>query len=123
MTVWNSTLKPGKPPQRRTPLRKRGGSMFPLTADDKAQWKWMKPMTEKLGPCDCGCYRWGYCVRAHLIPRSRTGMVLGNVALLLPLCHEAQEKNTEQFCINRNVDLYKKAAAHTARWRRETGRG
>ena len=97
--------------------------MFPLTAEDKAQWKWMKPMTEKLGPCDCECCRWGYRVRAHLIPRSRTGMVLGNVVLLLPACHVHQEKRTEEFCTECGVDLYAKARGHTARWRKETGRG
>ena len=41
----NSTLAPGKPLKRsrikrNTPLRNRGGSMFKLTDDDRAQWKW-----------------------------------------------------------------------------------
>jgi hypothetical protein len=96
--------------------------MFKLTADDKAQWAWMKPRTEECGPCDCECGVWGYRQRAHLIPRGRGGMVLDNIALLLPVCHDEQEKNTGQFCIHHNVDLYKKAAAHTAQWRKETGR-
>lgn len=125
----NSTLSAPTKPLKRTPiarhtrLRNRGGTMFKLTADDKAQWKWMKPMTEERGPCDCECGRWGYRQRAHLIPRSRTGMVLDNIALLLPACHDEQEKNTGRFCILRNVDLYAKARARTAQWRKETGRG
>ena len=93
--------------------------MFPLTDDDKAQWKWMKLATEVCGPCDCECGKWGYRQRAHLIPRSRGGKVLDNIALLLPGCHKKQEKNTGQFCVHRNVDLYKKATAHTAQWRKE----
>ena len=126
--AWNSTLAPGKPLKRswlkrKTRLERKGGSMFKLTADDKAQWKWMYPMTQERGPCDCECGVWGYRHRAHLIPRSRTGMVLDNVALLIPACHDAQEKNTGRFCIHRNVDLYAIAAAHTAQWRKEAGRG
>jgi hypothetical protein len=103
-------------------IKSRGGFMFPLTADDRAQWKWMYPMTQERGPCDCECGMWGYRHRAHLIPRSRTGMVLDNVVLLIPACHRLQEKNTGQFCVLRGVDFYEKAAAHTAQWRKETGR-
>ncbi len=93
--------------------------MFKLTPDDKAQWKWMYPMTHELSPCDCGCGRWGHRQRAHLIPRSRTGMVVDNIVLLLPDCHAEQEKLTRRFCRIRDVDLYKIAAAHTAQWRKE----
>ena len=125
MTARNSTLKHGKPLkrtalQRNTRLERKGGSMFPLTADDKAQWKWMKPMTEKLGPCDCECGRWGYRERAHLIPRSKTGMVVDNVVLLFSTCHKSQEKRTEEYCIDRGVDLHAKAEGWTAQWRKET---
>lgn len=77
-------------------------------------------MTEERGPCDCECGLWGYRHRAHLIPRSRTGMVLDNIALLIPAHHDDQEKDTGQFCMRRNVDLYKKAAAHTVQWWKET---
>lgn len=116
---WNSTLaRPTKAIARHTRLRNRGGSMFKLTADDKAQWKWMFQFTEVSGPCDCECGRWGYRHRAHLIPRSRTGAVLDNVALLLPVCHDEQEKNTERFCVRRDVDLYAKARGHTAQWQK-----
>ncbi len=122
--AWNSTLNaPTKPIGRKTPLRNRGGSMFKLTPDDKAQWKWMKPFTEVSGPCDCECGRWGYRQRAHLLARSRGGRVVDNIVLLLPMCHDEQEKNTEQFSVLRGVDLYQKAAGHTAQWREETGRG
>ncbi len=121
---WNSTLAaPTKRIARRTCLHAKGGSMFKLSADDEAQWKWMYPMTQERGPCDCGCGVWGYRQRAHLIPRSRTGMVLDNIALLIPVCHDAQEKNTGPFCTHRNVDLYAIAAAHTAQWRKETDGG
>ena len=115
-----SQLKRGKPIARHTPLRHGNGTSFKLTADDKAQWKWMKQFTEVSGPCDCECGRWGYRQRAHLIARSRGGRVLDNITLLLPVCHDEQEKDTEQFCVHRGVYMYKIAAAHTAQWRKET---
>ena len=110
---------------RKKRLRNRNGSMVPLTADDKAQWRWMKPLTEELGPCDCECGVWGYRQRAHLIPRSRTGQVVDNVVLLLPACHDRQEKRTNWFTAElategRIVDLYETARQHTAQWRKET---
>ncbi len=108
-----------KPMARKTQLRNRGGSMFKLTPDDKAQWKWMYHFTEVLGQCDCECGHWGFRQRAHLLARSRGGRVLDNIALLLPMCHDEQEKDTERFCVRRRVDLYQKAAGHTAQWREE----
>ena len=114
--------------ERKTRLRNRGGTSFKLTPDDKAQWKWMKPMTEELGPCDCECGRWGYRQRAHLHARGNGGRVLNNIVLLLPLCHSLQEKRMRAFVAElaaegRPVDLHAKARGHTAQWRKETGRG
>ena len=36
-------------------------------------------------------------------------------------CHSKQEKRTGAFCVETGVDLYAKAEAHTAQWRKETG--
>lgn len=97
--------------------------MFKLTADDKAQWKWMYPMTQERGICDCGCWRWGWRQRAHLHAKGNGGRVLNNIVLLLPVCHDAQEKDTDRFEATMNVDLHAKARGHTAQWRKETGCG
>ena len=122
MTVWNSTLKPGKPPQRTTRLRNRGGTMFHLSADDRAMWRWLGELTKgQRLPCD-GCGVWRYLFRCHLLARSRGGRVIDNVALLDVECHRRQEKKTEQFNVANDVDLYAKARGHTAQWRKETER-
>ena len=119
-------IKRGKPLARKSRLKSnRNGSMFPLTAEDKAQWRFMKPMTEYLGPCDCECGRWGYRQRCHLHARSRGGRVENNVVLLVARCHGGQEKRTNSFMAElaangRIVDLYATARQHTAQWRKET---
>ena len=111
--------------KRKTRLRNRGGSMFPLTAEDKAQWRWMKPLTESQGPCDCECGRWGYRQRAHLHAKGSGGHVVNNIVMLIPACHDRQEKRTNAFMAELAVggwivDLYAKARAHTIQWRKET---
>lgn len=124
---WNSTLAAPTSELKRTPigrhtrLRNRGGSMFPLTDDDKAQWKWMYPMTPERGPCD-GCAVWGYLMRCHLLARGNGGRVIDNIVLLDIGCHERQEKRTALYEAEMDVDLHAIAAAHTAQWRKETGR-
>ena len=118
-----SQLKRGKPLTRKTRLHAKGGSMFKLTADDKAQWKWMKPRTEDCGPCDCECGCWGYRQRCHLVARSQGGRILDNVVFLLPVCHDEQEKNTGRFCTDRRVDLIEKAKGWTAQWLKEVEYG
>lgn len=118
--AWNSNLAaPTKPIARHTRLRNRGGSMYYLSADDRAMWNWLGELTkgERL-PCDgCGVHR--YLFRCHLLPRSRGGRVIDNVALLDVWCHEQQEKKTEQFNAANGVDLYAKARERTNQWRRE----
>ncbi len=124
--AYNSTLRASTKRLKRTPiarhtrLRNRGGTMFKLSADDKALWKWMGLLTrsERL-PCD-GCGKVTWLSRAHLLARSRGGRVIDNIALLCGGCHEAQEKRTEQFIAEIGVNLYAKARGHTAQWRKET---
>ena len=134
---WNSTLAaPTKPIARHTRLHNRGGSMFKLTADDKAQWKWFGEYVKRPHRCD-GCAHYTYLSRCHLLAKGKGGRVIDNIALLcegeivgtdlgplaIPGCHELQEKRTERFEAETGVDLYAKARAHTAQWRKETGRG
>ena len=127
MTVWNSTLKPGKrlkrtPIARHTRLHNRGGRQFKQTDDDAKYWNWLAHQMQWLLPCDgCAIHKW--VTRAHLIPRSRGGHDCYNIALLCIPCHRAQEKRTDAYIAETGVDLYEKAAAHTAQWRKETGRG
>lgn len=127
---WNSTLAaPTKPIGRKTRLHNRGGTMFKLTADDKAQWKWMGTLarSERL-PCD-GCGRFAWLSRCHLLAKSKGGRVIDNIALLcedtpcIPGCHPRQEKNVDRFIEQTGRDLHAKARGHTAQWRKETGRG
>ncbi len=101
--------------------------MFKLTADDKAQWKWMGEQRPQ--PCDVCRYR--TYSRAHLIARSQGGRVLDNIVWLcedrfrraglhIGGCHPWQEKRTEAFMAEVLLDLFAIAAAHTAQWRKET---
>ena len=135
MTSRNSTLATSTKPlkrswlKRNTPLRYRGGSMFKLTADDKAMWKWLGLLTiGQLLPCD-GCGRTAYLSRCHLLARGKGGRVIDNIGLLCqhtpthPGCHLRQEKNTDRYIEQTGVDLYAIAEAHTAQWRKETERG
>ena len=130
----NSTLKPGKPPQRNARLRNRGGPMFKLTAEDVAQWEWMA--AQRPQPCDVCSYP--TYSRCHIIARSHGGLVLGNAVWLCEDhyigdglrrrgCHSLQEKRHLAFMAELEaegnpVNLFAVAAAHTARWRKETGR-
>ena len=118
--AWNSNLAaPTKPIARHTPLRNRGGSMFKLTADDIALWWWLGELTKghRL-PCDgCGVYR--YLFRCHLLAKGNGGRVIDNIVLLDIGCHESQEKRTAAYEAEMGVDLYAKARAHTAQWRKE----
>ena len=123
----HSTLAPGKPLKRswikrNTPLRHGHGTAFKLTADDKAQWKWMGERARGVRlPCD-GCGAWRYLFRCHLLAKGSGGRVLNNIVLLDLGCHDAQEKRTEKYEAEMNVDLHAFAAAHTAQWRKEKGR-
>ncbi|KKN38016.1 hypothetical protein LCGC14_0757810 [marine sediment metagenome] len=140
MTARNSTLKHGKPLkrtalQRNTRLERKGGSMFKLTADDKAQWEWMA--AQRPQPCDVCGYRTHS--RCHIIARSHGGSVLDNVIWLCEDhqigdglrrrgCHSLQEKRHLAFMAELEaegnpVNLSAVASAHTAQWRKETGRG
>ena len=118
-----------KPFRRKTRLRNRGGTMFKLSADDKALWKWLGLLTrsERL-PCD-GCARTLWLVRCHLLAKSKGGRVVNNISLLCqhtpthPGCHSRQEKNTDRYIEETGVDLYAKARGHTAQWRKEADRG
>ena len=97
--------------------------MFKLTADDKAQWKWMGQLArgQRL-PCD-GCGKTlAWLLRCHLLARGSGGRVIDNIVLLDVPCHESQEKRTAKYEAEHNVDLPAIAAAHTAQWRKETGR-
>ena len=122
----NSTLASGKPLkrsrlERKTRLRHGRGTSFKLTADDIALWWWLGELTKgQRLPCD-GCGVWRYLFRCHLLARGNGGRVVDNIALLDVGCHEAQEKRTDQFNAEMNVDLYAIAAAHTAQWQKETG--
>ena len=140
MTNRNSTLAPSTKPlkrswiKRNTPLRHGNGTAFKLTADDKAQWKWMA----KQRPVACDVCRYPTYSRCHLDARGSGGRVNDNVVWLcerhsvsnvrpLPGCHSRQEKRTSAFMAELEVegnpvDLYAIAAAHTAQWRKETGR-
>jgi hypothetical protein len=124
---WNSTLKPGKPPERRTRLRNRGGTSFKLSADEKVMWKWLGHLIKERLPCD-GCGRITWLSRCHLLAKSRGGRVINNIALLcedtpcIPGCHSRQEKDTDRYVEATGVNLYAKACGHTAQWRKETGR-
>ncbi len=96
--------------------------MFKLTADDKAQWKWMGELAKACRqPCDgCGWVLW--LMRCHVVPRGRGGRVIDNIVFLDCACHDAQEKKNEQYEAEMDVDLHAKARGHTAQWRKETGR-
>ncbi len=135
--VWNSTLAaPTKPIGRKTPLRNRGGSMFKLTADDKAMWNWLGEYAKNPHRCD-GCGWFTHLSRCHLLAKGSGGRVVDNIALLCeqeivdtdlgPLaiagCHTLQEKRTDAFIAETGRDLYASARGHTAQWRKETGRG
>ena len=134
MTNRNSTLAPSTKRlkrswiKRNTPLRNRGGSMFKLTPDDKAMWKWLGLLTrsERL-QCD-GCARTLWLVRCHLLAKGNGGRVIDNIALLCqhtpthPGCHLRQEKNTDRYIEETGVDLRAKARGHTAQWRKEMDR-
>ena len=125
MTSRNSTLAPGKPLkrtrlERNTRLDRKGGSMFKLTADDVALWKWLAKLTYgERKPCD-GCGVWGYLFRCHLLARGSGGRVIDNIVLLDFMCHNKQEKQTAKYEAEMGVNLYAIAAAHTAQWRKET---
>ncbi len=94
--------------------------MFKLTADDIALWWWLGKLTKgQRLPCD-GCGVYGYLFRCHLLARGNGGRVVDNIVLLDVGCHELQEKRTAQYEAEHDVDLYAKARAHTARWRKET---
>ena len=125
----NSTLSNRKAPlQQKTRLHSKGGTSFKLSPDGKAMWKWLGQLVKERLPCD-GCGRIAWLSRCHLLARSRGGRVGDNIALLcedtpcIPGCHPRQEKNTDQFIEATGVNLYAKARGHTARWRKETGRG
>lgn len=140
MTNRNCTLSPGKPLkrsrlERKTRLRNRGGRMFKQTLDDRAFWRWLRERCPQ--PCDVCAYPTRS--RCHCVPRSRGGLDLNNTVYLCedrhaivnddpvgkPIrgCHSKQEKRCGAFCVETGVDLYAIAAAHTAQWRKETGRG
>ena len=136
----NSTFRERTKRMKRSALRNRGkrGSMFKLTPDDKAQWKWMGERRPQ--SCDvCGHPTYSRC---HLISRSHGGLVNGNIVWLCEPhlqiglgppegfstgCHARQEKRTLAFMAEMEaegnpVNLFAKAAGHTAQWREETGR-
>ena len=123
----NSTLAPGKPLKRswikrNTPLRHGHGTAFKLTADDVALWKWLRELTrDQRLPCD-GCGKTLWLFRCHVLAKSKGGRVLDNIVLLDLGCHDRQEKRVAKYEAEHNVDLYAIAAAHTAQWRKETGR-
>ena len=138
MTNRNSTLAPPTKRlkrsrlERKTRLRNRGGRMFKQTPDDKLYWDWFK--WRRLA-CDA-CGYWPASA-AHLMKRGSGGKDLHNLVWLceshsepdnygrtwIQGCHPQQEGRTDAFVNEIGVDLYAIAAAHTAQWRKEKGRG
>ena len=122
-------------PMKRTRLNNRGGSMFKLTPDDRAQWAWMGDRRPQ--PCDvCGYRTYSRC---HVIARSHGGLVLNNIVWLCEHhhapdgvvvlgCHSRQEKRHLAFTAELEaegnpVSLFVVAAGHTAQWRKEVKGG
>ena len=134
MTAWNSTLKPSAPPKRKTPLRARGGRLFPQSPEDKKYWGALGLLVRRLLPCD-GCGRWAILSRAHVLHRSQGGRDRNNIALLcepewthtdigsvkIAGCHPLSEKKPEKFMADTGKDLYAIARARTARFDRLGG--
>ena len=64
------------------------------------------------------CEYWPYnrALRAHLIPRSRGGEDKGNVVFLCRKHHDQQEKRTDAFNREHNIDLYARAKRWAERY-------
>ena len=122
MTVWNSTLKPGKPPQRTTPLRNRGGSMFPRRRDRKYT-EWVKAM-----PCvlfaKVGHRCSGPIDPAHVFKTRAVGAY--DRGEVVPLCrthHRQQEGRTAAFMIETGVNVRRIAKELLVWYEEEIERG
>ena len=100
---WNSTLAaPSKPIARHTPLRNRGGSMFPKRRD-KAYTDWIKTL-----PCvlfalhEC----WGPIDPAHVFKtRAKGAYDRGETVPLCRKAHDEEQGRTIAFIIKWGVNV------------------
>ena len=114
--AWNSTLPaPTKPIGRKTPLRNRGGSMFPKRRD-RTYTDWIKTL-----PCvlftlhEC----WGPIDPAHVFKtRGAAAYDRGEVVPLCRKAHDEQEGRTVAFIIKWGVNV-RRIAKELQRWYEE----
>ena len=107
---------------KKTPLRRRGGRLFPQSPEDKAYWDWF---IKQRSECEvCGYY---YASAAHLTPRGSGGKDRNNLVWLdedhvgsdgvgVQGCHTKQEGRVDAFIHETGVDLWAIAAQHTRRF-------
>ncbi len=122
--AWNSTMPaPTKRMERKTPLRARGGSLFPKRRD-RSYTEWIKTLPCVLfgkldhvcdGPIDpCHVFRTRACAaydRGEVVPGCRFGM------------HRKQEGRTEAFIAETGVNVRLIARALPQLYDEEVGRG
>ena len=114
--AWNSTLNAAtKRIERRTPLRNRGGSMFPKRRD-KAYTDWIKTL-----PCllfalhEC----WSPIDPAHVFKTRACGAYdRGEVVPLCRKAHREQEGRTVAFMMETGVNV-RRIAKELQRWYEE----
>ena len=113
---------------KHTPLKRKGGRLFPQSPEDKAYWDWFK---KQRYPCDVCGYR--VASAAHLTPRGSGGKDRNNLVYLCqsrnepdefgPVdvdgCHERQEGRTDAFILECKKPLWEIAAGHTRRFDNE----
>lgn len=124
---WNSTLKSGKPPKRRTPLRTRGRSRF-RGRKNEAFRVWIRGL-----PCVVQTHRaipiWfcgGPVECAHVRSKGAGGADEGNC---IPCCaqHHRWSRHSMHVAGNKTFEhgltqpLAEIAQSLAARWRAETG--
>lgn len=144
-------MKTRKPLRRKTPLRsgsvlpkrnRKRGHKFPKNVDERyreyirampciADWSqdgyrcnYSIPSRDILTYTDYLCGRIGgrravEC--AHVIPRGRGGVDVGNTLPMCPRHHDEQEGKTPAFEAKYGVDLSAVASALAARYRKEMG--
>jgi len=113
---------------KRTPLKRKGGRLFPQSPEDKAYWEWFK---KQRYPCDvCG---YDLASAAHLTKRGSGGKDRNNLVWLCGNhldneatltswregCHPKQEGRTDAFILECNKPLWDIAKRHTRRFDRE----
>ena len=102
---------------KKTPLRRKGGRLFPQSPEDKAYFEWFK---KQRYPCDvCGMANLHLTQAAHLTKRGSGGRDRNNLVYLCVEHHNQQEGRTDAFIVECGKDLWATAQRHTARFDRE----